>query len=123
MKYDSDIRHRRSVRLKGYDYSQDGYYFVTICTQNRQPLFGEIQKGAIILNDAGRMIDRWWNELKNKYADIEIDEYMVMPNHCHGIINITINIGHCLCMILKCQRCKGCKEKNCLFHIVILYWV
>ncbi len=73
MKYNPDIHHRRSVRLTGYDYSQPGYYFVTICTQNRWPLFGEIQKGAMILNDASKMIGRWWNELKNKYANIEIE--------------------------------------------------
>ena len=93
-KYDPDIHHRRSVRLKGYDYSHDGYYFVTICTQNRRCLFGEIKNRAMILNDAGKMIDCWWNKLKNKYANIEIDEYVVMPNHCHGIINIvgTANI-------------------------------
>ena len=89
MKYDPDIYHRRSVRLKGYDYSQDGYYFVTICTQNRQPLFGEIQKGAIILNDAGKMIDYQWNVLAGRFTHIELDEYIVMPNHFHGIIIVT----------------------------------
>jgi REP element-mobilizing transposase RayT len=88
LKYNPDIHHRRSIRLTGYDYSQCGYYFITVCTQQRQCLFGEIEKGRMVLNDAGQMIGRWWNELKNKYANIEIDEYVVMPNHCHGIINI-----------------------------------
>jgi len=54
-------------------------------------MFGEIEKGRMVLNDAGKMIGRWWNELKNKYANIEIDEYIVMPNHCHGIINVVDN--------------------------------
>jgi putative transposase len=88
MKYNPDIHRRRSIRLAGYDYSQCGYYFITVCTQKRRCLFGEIEKDKMILNDAGQMISRWWNELKNKYANIEIGEYVVMPNHCHGIINI-----------------------------------
>jgi len=93
MRYNPDIYHRRSIRLKGYDYSQRGYYFVTVCTKRRWCLFGEIEKDRTILNDAGKMIGRWWNELKNKYANIEIDEYVVMPNHCHGIINIVGSVG------------------------------
>lgn len=88
MKYNPDIHHRRSIRLTGYDYSQCGYYFITVCTRQRRCLFGEIEKGRMIVNDAGQMIGRWWNELKNKYANVEINEYVVMPNHCHGIINI-----------------------------------
>lgn len=88
MRYNPEIHHRRSIRLKGYDYSQSGYYFITVCTQGRRRLFGEIENGRMILNDAGKMIGRWWNELKNKYADIEIDEYVIMPNHCHGIIMV-----------------------------------
>jgi putative transposase len=99
MKYNPDIHHRRSIRLAGYDYSQCGYYFITVCTQGRRCLFGEIEKGRMILNNAGKMIGRWWNELKNKYANIEIDKYVVMPNHCHGIINIVVTVGadQCVC--------------------------
>jgi putative transposase len=93
MKYNPDIHHRRSIRLTGYDYSQCGYYFITVCTQGQRCLFGEIEKGRMILNDAGKMISCWWNELKNKYPNIEIDEYVVMPNHCHGIINIVGTVG------------------------------
>jgi REP element-mobilizing transposase RayT len=79
---------RRSIRLKGYDYSQAGAYFVTICTQNRLHLFGEITNDEIVLNEAGMMVEKWWNELKNKYPDIELDEFVVMPNHFHGILQI-----------------------------------
>jgi REP element-mobilizing transposase RayT len=88
MEYNPAIHHRRSIRLTGYDYSQRGYYFITVCTQGRQCRFGEIEKGRMILNDAGEMVGHWWNGLKNKYAKIEIDGYVVMPNHCHGIINV-----------------------------------
>lgn len=86
MKYDPEKHHRRSIRLKGADYSQPGAYFITICAQGRKPLFGEIVDGKMCLNDAGKMVDRLWNELKNKFVNIEIDEYAVMPNHFHGII-------------------------------------
>jgi putative transposase len=98
MRHNPDIYHRRSIRLKGYDYSQRGYYFVTVCTQGRWCIFGDIQKDRMVLNDAGKMIGRWWNELKNKYANIEIDKYVVMPNHCHGIINIVDSVGADLCV-------------------------
>jgi putative transposase len=88
MKYNPDIHRRRLIRLPEYDCSRCGYYFITVCTRNRRCLFGQIEKGRMILNDAGKMIDHWWNKLKTKCANIEIDEYVVMPNHCHGVINI-----------------------------------
>ena len=91
MKYDPKIHHRRSIRLEGYDYSQEGCYFITICTHYWQCLFGEIDNDVMILNSAGSMIGRWWSELKNKFPDIKIDEYVIMPNHFHGIINIVGN--------------------------------
>ncbi|MCD4825639.1 MAG: hypothetical protein K8S55_13675 [Phycisphaerae bacterium] len=90
MPYDNKRHHRRSIRLKGYDYSQAGAYFVTICTQDRECLFGEIVDGKMVLNDAGRMICRWYSELKNKYPDIRCDEFVCMPNHTHFVI---INAG------------------------------
>ena len=86
MKYSPDIHHRRSIRLKGYDYSQAGAYFVTLCTHNKECLFGEIANGAVRLNDEGRMVERWWLELSKKFPTIEIDQYIIMPNHLHGII-------------------------------------
>ncbi len=89
MKYDPSKHHRRSIRLKGYDYSQAGAYFVTICAQNRARLFGEIVNGEMQLNDAGAMIGRWWNELANKFPTFESDAFVVMPNHIHCIVVIT----------------------------------
>ena len=86
MKYDPDIHHRRSIRLKGYDYSKACVYFVTICTQNRECLFGEIKDGDVWLNDAGHMVERWWLEMSKKFPTVEIDQYIIMPNHLHGII-------------------------------------
>lgn len=79
---------RKDLRLKYYDYSQAGYYFVTICTELKRHLFGEIVDGIMILNDAGRMIERWYFELHNKYYNIELPQYIIMPNHVHFIIAI-----------------------------------
>jgi len=81
-------QNRKRNRLHNYDYSQTGYYFVTICTQNRQCLFGKIVEDDMILNEAGKIIDYWWNEIKNKFPNSELDEHVIMPNHLHGIIAI-----------------------------------
>ncbi len=88
MKYDPQKHHRVSTRLKGYDYSQPGIYFVTVCTQLRLCLFGDVVNRKMILNDAGKMIRRIWNDLPNRFDFIRLDEYIVMPNHFHGIIEI-----------------------------------
>jgi len=87
-KYDPNIHHRRSIRIPGYDYSQDGWYFVTICTQNRKYMFGEIVKDQMRLNNAGFIVKTWWQKVTNKFLSVQTDEYVVMPNHFHGIINI-----------------------------------
>ncbi|MFN8505703.1 hypothetical protein [Kouleothrix sp.] len=89
MRYDRNKHHRRSMRLRGYDYGQPGYYFVTICAHGRQPLFGAFVEGALQLNDAGRMVERWWGDLGNKFAPVRTDAFVVMPDHIHGIIAIT----------------------------------
>lgn len=81
-------RHRRSIRLRGYDYSQAGSYFVTICTQNRARLFGDIVDGELRLNDAGKMIERWYAELENKFPDVQCDAFVCMPNHVHFVVVI-----------------------------------
>ncbi|MFP4040814.1 MAG: hypothetical protein ACLFS7_09760, partial [Desulfosudaceae bacterium] len=86
MKFNSKIHHRRSIRLQGYDYSQAGAYFVTICTQNRECLFGDIADGEMRLNDAGQMVQTVWDEIPAHYPGIDIDAFIIMPNHIHGII-------------------------------------
>lgn len=88
MKFDPKKHHRRSIRLKGYDYSKPGGYFITICTQNRELLFGTVRNGHIILNDAGRMIQQWYFGLEFKFPDIQCDQHIIMPNHFHAIIII-----------------------------------
>ncbi len=86
MKYNPNIHNRRSIRLKGYDYSRAGLYFITICVQDRICIFGKIMDGEMILNDAGKMIEKWYFELENKYPDKKCHEMIVLPNHFHCII-------------------------------------
>jgi len=87
MSYNPEIHHRRSIRLKGHDYSQEGLYFITICVQDRTCLFGDIGPSLqMILNDAGKMVERWYRELENKYPDKRCHEMVIMPNHFHCII-------------------------------------
>ncbi|GMT48212.1 MAG: hypothetical protein IEMM0007_1778 [bacterium] len=91
MIFNPDTHHRRSIRLKGYDYSQEGLYFITICTQNRSCLFGEIKEGEMVLNDAGIMIKTVWHKIPEYYHEFNIHEFIVMPNHVHGIIQTISN--------------------------------
>src|ERR1700676_3822247 len=88
MKFDSAAHHRRSIRLQGYDYSRAGAYFVTICTHNRECLFGEIVDAGMGLNDGGRMVLTCWGASAAHFSRVELDEFVVMPNHVHGILVI-----------------------------------
>ena len=78
---------RKSIRLKGYDYSLPGWYFITICIQNRECLFGDIKNGKIELNDVGLLVNKYWHKLIDKF-NIQLNKYTIMPNHLHGIIRI-----------------------------------
>jgi len=120
MSYDPDIHHRRSIRLKEYDYSQAGMYFVTICVNDvgadlrvrpnktgehtgsplRPHLFGKIKNGEMLLNDAGKMVDKWRGELSHKFPGIVVETYIIMPNHFHAIIvnNGGNDVGADLCV-------------------------
>ncbi len=89
MRYKPFTHHRRSIRLPGYDYSQAGAYFVTVCTQYRECLFGEIANGQMRLNEFGEIILKWWDALPGYYRYANLDEFVVMPNHVHGIIVLT----------------------------------
>jgi len=80
--------HRHSVRLKGYDYSQSGAYFITICTNGRQCVLGEFWEGTIILNENGRIVNNERLKTSEIRQNVTLDEYIIMPNHIHGIINI-----------------------------------
>ena len=94
MSYDPEKHHRRSIRLKGFDYSRSAVYFVTICVQNRECLFGTIPpeiegenpNDRLLLNDAGKMVVTEWMALPSRFPAVILDEFIVMPNHFHGII-------------------------------------
>jgi len=79
---------RQSLRLKNYDYSQPGSYFITICTQNRIHRFGEIDNGKMELNEYGKIVKKQWYAIPQQFTNIGIDEFVVMPDHIHGIITI-----------------------------------
>jgi len=86
MKYDPKIHHRRSIRLRGYDYSQGGAYFITICTQNRRCVFGHIADRKMNLNEFGQIAHREWEKLPQRWPHLELGAFQIMPNHMHGIL-------------------------------------
>ncbi len=86
MPFDPALHHRRSIRLRGYDYSGPGAYCLTICTRGKRHLVGEIVEGEMQLNPAGKMVEHHWSILTRQFGSIRLDEFVVMPNHLHGII-------------------------------------
>ncbi|KQM67186.1 hypothetical protein ASE74_06905 [Pedobacter sp. Leaf216] len=86
MKYNPLIHHRRSIRLKGYDYSKAGAYFITICCEDRIHRFGKVEGDEMILNQSGTIAYNEWINLSDRYSNFELDVFQIMPNHMHGII-------------------------------------
>ena len=89
MKYNRQLHHRHSIRLKEYDYSQPGAYFFTVVTTGRTSLFGKIVNGEMDLNELGRIVLAAWMDLPNHYPYIELGTFVIMPNHVHGIVVFT----------------------------------
>jgi putative transposase len=81
-----DQGHRRSIRVKGFDYTTPGAYFVTVCVQNRACILGEVVDGAVQLSTPGLVAESWWCSVSNTFPSVEIDAYVIMPNHLHGIL-------------------------------------
>jgi hypothetical protein len=100
MAYDADTHHRSSARLKTFDYTSNAAYFITVCTNVRTNIFGEIVTGEMRLNDAGNMILEEWNQLPERFP-IQLDEFIVMPDHIHGILQF---VGAGLVPALPDQR-------------------
>ena len=86
MKFNPALHNRHSIRLSEYDYTRSGAYFVTICTANREPLFGRIVEGAMFLNELGAVVLECWEWLSKQYSYVTLDTSILMPNHLHGII-------------------------------------
>jgi REP-associated tyrosine transposase len=89
MKFNPDRHHRRSIRLSGYDYTQPGAYFVTICTRQRECTLGVVQDQTVILSPSGQIAKQCWNALASHFLFLNLDAFVIMPNHLHGIIVIT----------------------------------
>ncbi|EET21287.1 conserved hypothetical protein [Francisella philomiragia subsp. philomiragia ATCC 25015] len=102
------FKNRKNLRLQHYDYSSNGAYFVTICVNNRECLFGDIIDGQMCLNDAGLMIDEIYHDLENKFTNIQCGKYVIMPNHFHCVIHICndvkSNVGVNLCVDPKLEK-------------------
>lgn len=92
MKITKDQPKRKILRLKDFDYSTEGAYFVTICTNNLEDYFGKVIHEEMVLNRPGKMIEEWWKKLERKYEEVILDEFIVMPNHLHGILMIVRDI-------------------------------
>lgn len=88
------LKHRKLNRLQGYNYSQNGWYFVTICTKDRKEWFGKIQSQKMILNKIGNIVKKCFLKIPKHFSDVKLDEYVVMPNHIHGIIVIENIVGN-----------------------------
>lgn len=82
------LKQRQSIRLKNYDYSKSGHYYITMCTENRSCIFGNIFNGKMILNDVGKIINDVWLTIQKYFNNVELDKFVIMPNHIHGIVII-----------------------------------
>jgi REP-associated tyrosine transposase len=86
--YNPKSRHRRSIRLKEYDYSNPNWYYITICTHNKNCILGEINNSKMMLNEYGKIVEEKWREISKHFVNVSLDYFVVMPNHLHGIIII-----------------------------------
>ena len=90
---ESGQKERKRLRLRDYDYSQPGAYFVTICAKDRVCRFGEIVNGEMLPNGLAAIVRSCWNDLPNHFPNVQLDEFVIMPNHVHGIIFIVDTVG------------------------------
>lgn len=93
MTYNPALHNRQSIRLQGYDYSQPGAFFITICTYKKEKHFGEIVNGEVKLNLVGQYAFHQWKMIPQRFENVELDEFIIMPNHIHGIIVIRSSRG------------------------------
>ena len=114
LKYNPDKHHRRSIRLQGYDYSQPGIYFITLCTQNHECLFGEILNGEMRLNEFGKIAHQCWLEIPQHFPHVQLDEFVVMPDHIHGIIVL----NNIVVVVVGVQNIEPLQNQNAYQHII-----
>jgi putative transposase len=109
---------RRSLRLREYDYNQPGAYFITICTENRECLFGEIVGGEMKINEIGDSVRTTWQHIGTRYLHTAIDAFVIMPNHIHGIIFINVGAIH----ESPLQKSEITRRRNMLLPKIIGYF-
>ena len=118
--YNSKIHHRQSIRLRGYDYSQAGIYFITICTHHRECIFGEVVDRQMRLNKVGCIVAEEWLRSSKIRSGIELDEWVIMPNHIHAIVVFNSSIG-IPDPVGGAQLCAPTSETT--FSVVIDCWI
>ena len=90
------ILNRRSIRLKGYDYSKKGLYFITLCCEKRRQMFGEIINGKMELNEAGKTAHNCWQAIPDHFPNVQLEEFVIMPDHVHGVLRIILEVNESL---------------------------
>lgn len=102
MRINQNLPNRKRNRIRNYDYSENGYYFVTICTHGKIFYFGQVENGRMLLNEYGKIVKKYWEAIPEHYNFVKLDQYVIMPNHIHGIIAVNrphnfikiVGIGH-----------------------------
>jgi REP element-mobilizing transposase RayT len=92
-KFDPKQHYRHSIRLQGYDYSSEGAYFITICTKERQCILGNVMEEKMFTNPLGKIAEECWNDIPKYYPLVQLDAFVVMPNHIHGVL---LNLGQAI---------------------------
>ncbi len=105
-------RVRKYNRLQKYDYSQNGMYYVTICTHDKKCYFGKIEDDKMVLNEFGKIVEKFWLEIPKHYQNVIIDEFIIMPNHIHGIIIIKCDHDIVVKNTVVTEQCSVTTMKN-----------
>lgn len=112
--YNPKTHHRKSIRLKEYDYANANWYYITMCTYNKEHLFGKVINNKVVLNDLGKIVKEEWLRTKEIRKNIDIDDYVIMPNHFHGIIiieyNANDNAGATRCVAPNNESQNNCRD-------------
>ena len=110
----------KTTWLKNWDYGSDGFYFVTICTKDRIPVFGQIKNNEIILSEIGNIAEKYWLEIPAHFPFVNLDTFVIMPNHIHGIIIINNNVETGQCPVSTVGK-NHTKNSNTLSSIIGSY--